>query len=112
MPIRKLKGTDRGKRHPELKAPRSRTKAPKRWVDKVKTDSTDPPAGLFNKKALTIARALASRNVSPKDPSSGLRMLIYFINRAGKGLSASRRAKLEKAKNLLSDWIRRRRTVE
>jgi hypothetical protein len=39
-------------------------------------------------------------------------MLIYFINRAGKGLSASRRAELEKAKSLLSGWIRRRRTVE
>jgi hypothetical protein len=74
----------------------------KRWVAKVKTDSTHPPAGLFTKDASTIARSLASKKVSPKGPSSGLRMLTYFINRAGKGLSASRRAELERAKRLLS----------
>jgi hypothetical protein len=31
-----------------------------------------------------------------------MRMLTYFINRAGKGLSVSRREELEKAKKLLS----------
>jgi len=31
-----------------------------------------------------------------------MRMLTYFINRAGKGLSATRRRELEKAKKLLS----------
>jgi hypothetical protein len=73
----------------------------RRWVAKVKTDSTHPPAGLFTKDAATIARTLASRKVSPKGPGSGLRMLTYFINRGGRGLSASRRAELEKAKRLL-----------
>jgi len=34
-------------------------------------------------------------------------MLVYFINRAGKGLSATRRAKLERAKILLSERIRK-----
>jgi len=76
-----------------------------RWVSKVKTDSTHPPAGLFTKKAPAIARALASKRVSPKGPSSGMRMLTYFINRAGRGLSPSRRAELEKAKSLLSRRI-------
>src|SRR5215469_14693815 len=99
MAIRKPKGTDRGKRHPQRKTLHSRMRAPKRWVAKVKTDSTHPPAGLFTRKASTIARALASKSVSPKGPTSGLRMLVYFINRAGEGLSASRRAELEKAKN-------------
>jgi Protein of unknown function (DUF3175) len=74
----------------------------KRWVSKVKTDSTHPPAGLFTKDAATIARTLRSRRVSPKGPTSGLRMLTYFINRAGKGLSLTRRAELERAKRLLS----------
>ncbi|HTC92616.1 MAG TPA: DUF3175 domain-containing protein [Terriglobales bacterium] len=69
---------------------------------RVKTDSTHPPAGLFTRSAATIARTLASRKVSPKGPSSGMRMLTYFINRAGRGLSARRRAELEKAKTLLS----------
>jgi tRNA(adenine34) deaminase len=38
-----------------------------------------------------------------------MRMLTYFINRAGKGLSESRRAELEKAKHLLSDRIQKAR---
>jgi N-glycosylase/DNA lyase len=68
----------------------------------VKTDSTHPAPGLFTKKASTIANSLASKRVSPKGPQSGMRMLTYFINRAGKGLSRTRRAELEKAKALLS----------
>lgn len=78
-----------------------------RWVAKVKTDSTHPPKGLFTKDATTIARTLASKKVSPKGPSSGLRMLTYFINRAGRGLSAARRTELERAKRLLSSRIKR-----
>src|SRR5919201_256378 len=74
----------------------------RRWIAKVKTDSTHPPAGLFTKSAATIAKTLASRKVSPKGAGSGMRMLTYFINRAGRGLSAERRAELEKAKSLLS----------
>jgi len=78
----------------------------KRWVAGVKTVSTYPPKGLFTKDAATIARALASKKVSPKGPGSGMRMLTYFINRAGRGLTASRRAELEKAKVLLSERMR------
>lgn len=77
----------------------------RRWVAKVKTVSTFPPEGLFTKSAATIARSLASKKVSPKGPASGMRMLNYFINRGGKGLSATRRAELEKAKKLLSAKI-------
>jgi Protein of unknown function (DUF3175) len=76
-------------------------------VAKVKTDSTHPPQGLFTKDAATIARTLASRRVSPKGPGSGMRMLTYFINRGGRGLTARRRAELEKAKRLLSKRFRR-----
>jgi hypothetical protein len=36
-----------------------------------------------------------------------MRMLTYFINRAGDGLSASRRQELQKAKTLLSKRIER-----
>jgi len=82
-----------------------------RWVAKVKTDSTHPPDGLFTEKAPVIARILASKRVSPKGPVSGLRMLTYFINRAGRGLSPDRRAELERAKALLSNRIRRERKV-
>jgi tRNA(adenine34) deaminase len=83
-----------------------------RWSAKVRTVSTFPPEGLFNKDAETIARSLASKKVSPKGPGSGMRMLTFFINRAGKNLSAARKAELNKAKELLSEKVqaaRRRR---
>jgi len=76
-----------------------------RWVAGVKTVSTFPPQGLFTKDAETIARSLASKKVSPKGAGSGMRMLTYFINRAGHGLSKSRRAELERAKKLLSKKV-------
>jgi hypothetical protein len=56
-----------------------------------------------------IARTLASRRVSPKGPQSGLRMLLYFINRAGRGLTPRRRSELEKAKVLMSKQLRVRK---
>ena len=84
-------------------------KRKKRWVASVKTDSTHPPAGLFTKRATIIARTLASKEVSPKGPSSGMRMLTFFINRAGRGLNPKRRAELEKAKFLLSKRVARDR---
>lgn len=73
-----------------------------RWSAKVKTESTFPQEGLFNKDAKTIARSLASKKVSPKGPGSGMRMLTFFINRAGKNLNVKRKAELNKAKELLS----------
>ena len=76
-------------------------KTGKRWVATVTTDSTHPAEGLFTKDAATIARSLASKRVSPKGPASGLRMLNYFINRGGKGLSATRRRTLERAKSIM-----------
>jgi hypothetical protein len=80
--------------------------AAKKWSGKVKTVSTYPPEGLFTKDPATIAKALASKKVSPKGPGSGMRMLTFFINRAGKNLSASRKAKLQRAKELLSERVR------
>jgi hypothetical protein len=79
----------------------------KRWGARVTTDSTHPPEGLFAKSATTIARTPASRKVSPKGVASGMQMPNYFINRAGRGLSAHRRSELQKAKTLLSKRIER-----
>ena len=84
----------------------------KRWVAKVTTDSTHPPANLFTKDAATIARTLGSRKVSPKGAGSGMRMLTYFINRGGKNLTAARRRELEKAKKLLSQRVQKQRRAE
>jgi tRNA(adenine34) deaminase len=87
----------------------SKSPKTKRWIASVTTDATHPPPGIFTKSAATIARTLASKEVSPKGPASGMRMLTYFINRAGRGLTAERRAELEKAKTLLSARIREER---
>jgi Protein of unknown function (DUF3175) len=81
----------------------------KKWSGKVKTVSTYPPEGLFTKDPETIARTLASKKVSPKGPGSGMRMLTFFINRAGKNLSASRKAALQEAKALLSERVKKAR---
>lgn len=83
----------------------SRGRRGRYWVRTVTTTSTAPPAGLFTRDARTIARVLMSPRVSPKGPTSGLRMLTFFINRAGRGLSAARRAELMKAKRLMQAMI-------
>lgn len=80
-----------------------------KWSKDVTTDSTHPPAGLFNREPEAIARGLASKRVSPKGPGSGMRMLNFYINRAGKNLSATQKRKLEKAKDLLSEKIQESR---
>jgi tRNA(adenine34) deaminase len=84
----------------------------RRWVARVKTVSTFPPKGLFTKDAPTIAKSLASKKVSPKGPGSGMRMLTYFINRAGRGLSPSRRRVLERAKRILTQRMERQKRHE
>jgi hypothetical protein len=84
--------------------------AKKKWVKNVKTVSTAPPKGIFTKDAETIARTMASKKVSPKGVGSGIRMIQYFINRAGKDLPASRKRELEKAKRILQEKQRKKKT--
>ena len=87
--------------------PAKKSAKKRKWSAGVKTVSTYPPEGLFNRSAATIARSLASNKVSPKGPGSGMRMLTFYINRAGHNLSAERRDELEKAKELLSKRVAR-----
>jgi Protein of unknown function (DUF3175) len=44
---------------------------------------------------------MASKKVSPGGVGSGIRMIQYFINRAGKNLPAKRRKELEQVKHIL-----------
>ena len=81
----------------------------KKWVRNVKTVSTYPPKDLFTKDAQTIASGMASKKVSPRGLGSGIRMIQYFINRAGKNLPASRKRELEKAKKLLQEKMHRKK---
>jgi Protein of unknown function (DUF3175) len=77
----------------------------RKWSAGVNTESTYPQEGLFKKDAVTIARSLASKKVSPKGHSSGMRMLTFYVNRAGKNLPKSRQAVLERAKELLHERV-------
>jgi hypothetical protein len=81
------------------------THGKRKWSAGVNTESTYPEEGLFKKDAATIARSLASKKVSPKGPSSGMRMLTFYVNRAGKNLPQSRLKVLERAKELLHERI-------
>lgn len=75
------------------------------WVSKVTTVSTYPPEGTFSRSAEEIARTMARKDVSPKGLGSGIRMIQYFINRAGRNLPAGRRRELEKAKKILQQQM-------
>jgi Protein of unknown function (DUF3175) len=81
----------------------------RKWSAGVQTESTYPQEGLFKKDAATIARSLASKKVSPKGPSSGMRMLTFYVNRAGKNLPKSRLRVLERAKELLHERMETRK---
>ena len=83
--------------------------ATRRWVRRVTTDSTHPPAGTFKGSAAQIARTMARKDVSPRGIGSGIRMIQYFLNRGGRNLSATRRAELERAKRILQRRVRARK---
>jgi len=82
-------------------------KAKGRWVRDVKTVSTYPPEETFTRDAETLARTMASPEVSPKGIGSGIRMIQLFINRAGKNLPPERKRELEKARKVLQAELRR-----
>src|SRR6266545_3411758 len=79
----------------------AKKRSTRRWVRRVTTDSTHPPPRTFTGSAQQIARTMARKDISPKGLGSGIRMIQYFINRGGKGLSATRRRELERAKRIL-----------
>ena len=88
-------------------SPRSHARgADKKWSHKVTTVSTFPPPGLYTKDAQTIADVMATKEVSPGGIASAIRMVQFYINRAGKNLSPERRQTLEKAKRLLQQRAR------
>ena len=104
MPTRATKTTKtRARRTATHGASHRSSHGRRKWSAGVNTESTFPQEGLFKKDAATIARSLASKKVSPKGPSSGMRMLTFYVNRAGKNLPKSRLHVLERAKKLLHE---------
>src|SRR5262245_17829519 len=82
----------------------------KGWVRHVQETSNamDIPHGLFTGSPREIARGLkrsvmASSRTKGTKFQSAMSMLNWFINRGGRGLSASRRRNLEQAKTELRD---------
>lgn len=82
-----------------------KARANKRAGKSVRTDR------LFMRDAGTIARVMATRRVSPGGLGSAIRMVQYALNRGGKGLPASRRRELERAKALLRARAKRSKTT-
>lgn len=78
-----------------------------KWSASVTSDSTHPPPGLFNEDAQTVADKMADEKVSPKGIGSGIKMIQFYINRAGKNLSASHRRELERAKHILQQRLKK-----
>lgn len=89
-----------------------KTRAPRRWVQTVTTVSTAPPSGTFTRPAQEIADIMARPAVSPKGLGSGIRMIQYFINRAGRNLTPYRRRQLERAKRMLQRRLAAQRSGE
>jgi len=87
---------------------RGKEKQPHRWSQRVTrtSDALDLESGVFTRTPHEIALSLkrsAERSTRRKSSPyrSAMSMLTFFINRAGRGLSARRRARLERAKDEL-----------
>ncbi len=81
----------------------------KRWSQRV-TETSDAlmlEEGVFKKDnphaiAASLKRSADASTARKAEPyRSAMSMLAFYINRAGKGLSKTRKAKLEKAKDAL-----------
>lgn len=71
----------------------------------MKSDSDRIPANLFAKPPEQIVEVLASKEIFPQGPASGMRVLTFYISQSARGLSPSRRRNLEKAKKMLSALV-------
>ena len=69
----------------------------RKWSGKVETEWS-PPEGFFTKSADKIASGLKANS---KDLKQAMSRLNFFVNRAGKNLSADDKARLEAAKEKL-----------
>jgi hypothetical protein len=105
----KIKSASAGRRTHTARRTTSKKKAGRRWSQRVtqESDALTLDRGVFkNGSPKAVAQSLkrsADRSRRRKsDPyRSAMSMLTFYINRAGKGLSKSRRQTLEKAKGAL-----------
>jgi hypothetical protein len=99
---------------------KAKRKTNKRWSGRVtrESDALTLEKGVFKKSSpRAIARSLkrsADRSKRRKAPAyrSAMSMLTFYINRGGKGLPASRKKKLEDAKDELRDLYGKKRQAD
>jgi hypothetical protein len=93
-------------RRPKTRGPAGRRKGTRYWSGRVtkESDALDLQGGVFKLKdpkriAASLKRSAERSHRRKTEPyRSALSMLVFYINRAGKNLPASRRRTLEKAK--------------
>ena len=88
----------------------ARTESARKWSAAVTkhSDALDLDREVFTKSPTAIARSLKrsaerSRRRKSSPYQSAISMLTFYVNRAGKNLSATRRKKLEAAKDRLRE---------
>jgi hypothetical protein len=91
-------------------SPRKKRMSPRKWSAEVTehSDALDLDREIFKKSPTAIARSLkrsAERSHRRKSSPyrSAMSMLTFYVNRAGKNLSTTRRKKLEAAKDRLRE---------
>jgi hypothetical protein len=87
---------------------RQRGRSGRRWSAEVtrRSNALDLEPAVFTRSPREIARSLSRSAARSRRRKSGayqsaMSMLTFYVNRAGRGLSAARRAKLERAKDEL-----------
>jgi hypothetical protein len=106
MAVRKAKKTRKAKTAKKAKKPGGKTR---KWSGRVtkESDALDLKEGVFKqddpkKIARSLKRSAEHSHRRKSSPyRSAMSMLTFYINRAGKDLPASRKRKLEKAKDEL-----------
>ena len=90
---------------------KSKARGARRWSQRVtrESDALTLEEGVFTKStprkiALSLKRSADRSKRRKSDPyRSAMSMLTFYINRAGKGLSKTRKARLQKAKDELRE---------
>lgn len=84
----------------------------KRWGREGQDGFHSPSRRIIHPQRLDHRQDSGLEESFAQGPGSGMRMLTYFINRAGRGLSPERRAELEQAKSLLARRVERECTYK
>lgn len=95
--------------HPRRR--KAKARRGRRWSQRVirESDALTLEEGVFKKStprqiALSLKRSADRSKRRKADPyRSAMSMLTFYINRAGKGLSKTRKARLQKAKDVLRE---------